>query len=105
MSTTNTITHLVSPRADTALANPKGGKIFPPILTLDELIRQRAIELGDAPLIGYPKTSILDFEEHSARALDRYADAAVEKLQSLGLAPVVSYTTPKCNKALVSSLI
>lgn len=91
MSTTNALTQTISPEATTttALANPRGGHRFEPVLTLDELIRQRAIELGDAPLLGYPKTSILDFEEHSARALDRYSDAAVEKLQALGLAPVV----------------
>ncbi|KAF2963977.1 hypothetical protein GQX73_g9592 [Xylaria multiplex] len=59
-----------------------------PILTLDELIRSRASEMGDSPLIGYPNHSLLDFEEHSARSVDRYVDAAVDKLQQLGLPPV-----------------
>ncbi|KAI0870096.1 hypothetical protein GGS24DRAFT_123597 [Hypoxylon argillaceum] len=59
-----------------------------PIRTLDELIRSRSSEMGDSPLIGYPNHSLLDFEEHSARSIDRYADAAVEKLQQLGLPPV-----------------
>ncbi|KAI1737362.1 hypothetical protein F4680DRAFT_451172 [Xylaria scruposa] len=59
-----------------------------PILTLDELIRSRASEMGDSPLIGYPNHSLLDFEEHSARSIDRYVDAAAEKLQQLGLPPV-----------------
>ncbi|KAI1128311.1 hypothetical protein F5Y10DRAFT_240709 [Nemania abortiva] len=59
-----------------------------PILTLDELIRTRASEMGDSPLIGYPNHSLLDFEEHSTRSVDRYADAAVDKLQQLGLPPV-----------------
>ncbi|KAI1420074.1 hypothetical protein F5Y12DRAFT_788519 [Xylaria sp. FL1777] len=59
-----------------------------PILTLDELIRSRASEMGDSPLIGYPNHSLLDFEEHSARSIDRYADAAADKLQQLGLPPV-----------------
>lgn len=96
MSATNTVTQTISPAASTALAKPTGNNRFAPILTLDELIRQRAIELGNSPLIGYPRTSILDFEEHSARALDRYADAAVEKLQTLGLSPVVSYLPGQC---------
>ncbi|KAJ2979344.1 hypothetical protein NUW58_g7223 [Xylaria curta] len=61
-----------------------------PILTLDELIRRRASEMGDSPLIGYPNHSLLDFEEHSARSVDRYVDAAVDKLQQLGLPPVDS---------------
>jgi hypothetical protein len=60
------------------------------IWTVDELIRRRASELEDAPLIAYPNTGLLGFEEHSARSVDRYADAAAEKLQSLGLTPVVS---------------
>ncbi|KAJ3557841.1 hypothetical protein NPX13_g9845 [Xylaria arbuscula] len=59
-----------------------------PIFTLDELIRRRASEMGEAPLIAYPNHSLLDFEEHSARSVDRYVDAAAEKLQQLGLAPV-----------------
>ncbi|KAI0528045.1 hypothetical protein F5B22DRAFT_16969 [Xylaria bambusicola] len=58
------------------------------IFTLDELIRWRASEMGDSPLIGYPKHSLLDFEEHSARSVDRYVDAAADKLQQLGLPPV-----------------
>ncbi|KAI0531865.1 hypothetical protein GGR58DRAFT_492106 [Xylaria digitata] len=58
------------------------------ILTLDELIRRRASEMGDSPLIGYPNHSLVDFEEHSARSVDRYVDAAVDKLRQLGLPPV-----------------
>ncbi|KAF9870749.1 male sterility protein [Colletotrichum karsti] len=61
-----------------------------PIYTIDELIRRRALELGDTPLIGYPKEGLLDFEEHSARALDQYVDAAVQKLLELGLTSVDS---------------
>ena len=68
-----------------------------PILTLDELIRSRASEMGDSPLIGYPNHSLLDFEEHSARSVDQYANAAVDKLQQLGLPPVVSPT--RCSRS------
>ncbi|KAL0936953.1 nrps-like enzyme [Colletotrichum truncatum] len=59
-----------------------------PIYTIDELIKRRALELGDTPLIGYPKEGLLDFEEHSAAAIDRYVDAAVQKLQDIGLSSV-----------------
>ena len=62
------------------------------IRTIDELIKRRAIELGDATLIGYPKVDVADYEEHSARALDRYTDAAAELLQRKGLHQVVSCT-------------
>jgi hypothetical protein len=60
------------------------------IHTIDELIRCRARELGDATSIGYPKEGVADYEEHSAHAIDRYADAAAEILQLRGLPPVVS---------------
>ncbi|KAI0555422.1 hypothetical protein F4679DRAFT_523715 [Xylaria curta] len=85
MSTTLTIAPEEGASAEVArpLVNPKR-----PILTLDELIRSRASEMGDSPLIGYPNHSLLDFEEHSARSIDRYVDAAAEKLQQLGLPPV-----------------
>lgn len=62
------------------------------LFTLDELIRRRASELGESPLLGCPVASFDDFEEHSARAIDKYADAAVVKLRELGLNPVVRVT-------------
>lgn len=67
-----------------------GLELEKPIYTIDELVKRRALELGDAPLIGYPKEGLLDFEEHGARAIDRYVDAAAQKLQELGLSSVVS---------------
>lgn len=60
------------------------------IYTIDELIRQRASQLQDAPLIGYPKTNCIDYEEHSALAINEYVDAAAEALQRRGLTKVVS---------------
>ena len=57
--------------------------------TVDELIKHRAEELKSFPLISYPRNGLLDFENHSGQALDRYIDAAVVKLRSLGLEPVV----------------
>ncbi|KAH6653363.1 hypothetical protein BKA67DRAFT_518762 [Truncatella angustata] len=56
-----------------------------PILTLDEMIRRRAYELQDSPSLCYPNQGLLDFEVHSARSIDSYADAAAQKLQALGL--------------------
>lgn len=61
------------------------------IHTIDELIRRRAAELGDSPLIGYPKEGVTDYEDHSAFAVNKYADAAAEVLQRRGLKKVVSY--------------
>ncbi|KAF4986560.1 hypothetical protein FGRMN_10788 [Fusarium graminum] len=60
---------------------PSQAKLF----TLDEMIKRRAAELGDTILMGAPESGVDDFKEHSAVAIDRYADAAVAKLQSMGL--------------------
>jgi hypothetical protein len=60
------------------------------IYTIDELIKRRASELRDSPLIGYPKVGVTDYEEHSAFAVNKYADAAAEALQRKGLKKVVS---------------
>lgn len=65
---------------------PSQAKLF----TLDEMIKRRAVELGNTILMGAPETGVDDFKEHSAVDIDRYADAAVARLQSLGLEPVVS---------------
>ncbi|KAL6415833.1 hypothetical protein AUP68_00035 [Ilyonectria robusta] len=60
----------------------------PKLYTIDELVKRRASELGDAPLLGYPAAGVDDFVEHSARAVDKYVDAAVVELRKLGLNPV-----------------
>ncbi|KAH7109872.1 hypothetical protein B0J11DRAFT_234772 [Dendryphion nanum] len=60
------------------------------ISTIDELIKRRAAELKDAPLLGYPQSGFTDYEEHSAQAIDRYVDAAAEVLQRRGLDKVDS---------------
>jgi hypothetical protein len=84
-----TIRHdIASPKPPVAQAYEASAKLF----TVDELIRTRAAELGDSSLIGCPVYGVADFEEHSARSVDKYADAAVVKLRELGLEPVVSVT-------------
>lgn len=62
------------------------------IWTIDELIKRRASELKDAPLLAYPRGGLTDYEEHSAIAIDRYVDAAADALQRRGLQIVVSTT-------------
>ncbi|KAJ5027549.1 hypothetical protein J3E71DRAFT_223889 [Bipolaris maydis] len=57
------------------------------IHTIDELIKRRASELGDSPLLYFPREGLTDYEEHSARAIDGYVDAAVDALQRRGLKP------------------
>ncbi|KAF5024861.1 hypothetical protein F66182_3100 [Fusarium sp. NRRL 66182] len=65
---------------------PSQAKMF----TLDEMIKRRAAELGDAILMGAPESGVDDFREHSAIQIDRYADAAVARFQELGLKSVDS---------------
>lgn len=60
------------------------------IWTIDELIKRRASELKNATLLAYPKEGLTDYEEHSALAIDRYVDAAVDALHQRGLQIVVS---------------
>ncbi|KAG9185968.1 hypothetical protein G6011_02524 [Alternaria panax] len=60
------------------------------IYTIDELIKRRASEFGDLPLLCFPKEGLTDYEEHSAQAIDRYVDAAVDALQRRGLEPADS---------------
>lgn len=63
-----------------------GGEIY----TIDELIKRRASELQDATLLAYPKEGLIDYEEHSAIAVDKYVDAAVQTLLQRGLKPADS---------------
>lgn len=89
MSQTYTETEEV-PTSTRTLLLPTDGEIY----TIDELIRRRAAELKDAPLIGYPNEGVTDYEDHSAVAVDKYADAAAAALQQRGLKKVVS--TKEC---------
>jgi hypothetical protein len=59
------------------------------IHTIDELIKRRASELGDSPLLCFPREGLTDYEDHSAQAIDSYVDAAVDALQRRGLKPAV----------------
>lgn len=57
--------------------------------TIDELLKAQAARPDDPVLVAYPVTDIDDFEEHTAKALDRYTEAAATKYKSLDLKPVV----------------
>ncbi|KAL1621617.1 hypothetical protein SLS56_009153 [Neofusicoccum ribis] len=81
--------------------------------TIDELIKGQAERPDNPVLVAYPVTDIDDFEEHTAKDLDRYTDAAVEKYRSLGLAranpegnsaPVVALLAPSSFEVIVTIL-
>ncbi|KAF2011872.1 acetyl-CoA synthetase-like protein [Aaosphaeria arxii CBS 175.79] len=82
MSQTATITHTET--VPKRLNVTKDYEIY----TIDELIRQRAEELKNAPLIGFPKEGLTDYEEHSASAVDRYVNAAANAFIARGLPKV-----------------
>ena len=58
--------------------------------TIDSLLRSHAAETEQKPLICYPATGVSDFEEHTAAAIDRYTDLAVQHYIENGLQPAVS---------------
>ncbi|KKY18094.1 putative nrps-like enzyme [Diplodia seriata] len=76
MSATATVT--ITPPTATTVSAPS---------TIDELIRAQAARADDPVLVAYPATDVDDFEQYTAKRLNRYADAAAAKYKSLGLAP------------------
>ena len=73
------------------------------LCTIDELIRRRAADLKDSPLIGYPNEGVTDYEDHSALAVNKYADAAAAALQRRGLKKVVSTRNAQAELVLTPS--
>lgn len=64
---------------------------IPPLYTIDDLLRARASEPEEYPVVAYPAstTGVTDYEEYTARDLDRFTNAGIARLRSLGLeAPV-----------------
>ena len=73
----------------------------PPIenfVTIDGLLKSHATKTYQKPLIYYPKEGVSDFEEHTAAAIDKYTDVAVDFYIRNGLEPAVS-----CNNDQVTS--
>ena len=58
-------------------------------LTIDGLLKSHATDSSNPVLIGYPAKGVSDFEEFTAKDLDRFADAAVAKYISRGLPQAV----------------
>lgn len=98
LTTTTTATLAVQPsRAQdiaTRLFNGTLHARYPPVekfMTIDGLLRSHAAEPDAAqrPLICYPNRSANDFEEHTAKDLDRYTDVAARFYMEHGLPPAV----------------
>ena len=58
---------------------------------LDDLIRQRAVDEDQTPLLAYPKSKlgITDYEFFTGRELNRLVDGAAKALIKRGIKPVV----------------
>jgi hypothetical protein len=63
------------------------------IYTFDEVIRERAIDEDQSPLLAYPKSKhgITDYELFDGRQLDRLVDGAAKALIDAGIRPLVSF--------------
>lgn len=59
--------------------------------TLDELIRRRALDTDQTPLIAYPKTrlGVYNYELFTGKHLNRLVDGAAKYLLKSGFPPVV----------------
>jgi hypothetical protein len=62
-------------------------------LTFDQLLRQRAVDSDQTPLIAYPKTrfGVSDYELITAVTLNRFIDGAAKALLESGFPPVVKF--------------
>jgi hypothetical protein len=58
-------------------------------LTLDRLLKSHATDPSDPILLGFPAKGISDYEEFTAKDLDRFTDVAVANFVNHGLAPAV----------------
>lgn len=92
-SMSETVTATAQP--ETLALKPVDHARFPPpeqYHTIDGLLRSHAADTDDKGLICYPAKGVADFEEHTAKDLNRFTNAAVARYVELGLEPAVSLT-------------
>jgi hypothetical protein len=67
------------------------------LFTYDQMIRQRAIDIDQTPLIAYPKSQygVADYEAITGEQLNRFVDGGAKALMKAGLEPVVGMP-PTC---------
>ena len=63
----------------------------PKFYTFDDVIRQRAVDLDQVPLVAYPKTKtgVTDYEHFTGAHLNRLIDGAAKALLNSGIEPIV----------------
>lgn len=57
--------------------------------TVDGILRSHAADPSNPVLFAYPVHGVADFEEYTAKDLDRFVDAAAAKYISFGVLPAV----------------
>lgn len=89
MASLSTTTSYVSSASSTNGNTPSSAK-SDQILILDDLIRQRATDSDQIPLLAFPKSErgITDYEEFTGQHLDRFIDQAAKYYVRCGLEPV-----------------
>ena len=89
MASMSTTTSSISSASSTNGHTPSSAK-FDQVLILDDLIRQRATDSDQVPLLAFPKSErgITDYEEFTGQHLDRFIDQAAKYYVRCGLKPV-----------------
>lgn len=84
---------------------------FGELTVLDDLIRARAADELQVPILAYPRFEhvVDDYEEFTGKELDRFIDQAVKHLMRSGIQPVLApplfFTLVKMIADLVSSVL
>jgi hypothetical protein len=60
------------------------------IFTFDQLLRQRAADVDQTPLLAYPRVGVSDYELITGIMLNDFVDGAAKALIERGFKPVVS---------------
>lgn len=58
-------------------------------MTVDGMLRSHAAETDQKPLVCYPYQGVSDFEDHTAKDIERYTNLAVQFYMRNGLQPAV----------------
>lgn len=63
----------------------------PKIWTLDQLLRQRSVDIDQTPLLAFSKTrqGVTDYEPINGYTLNKFVDGAAEALKEKGFPSVV----------------
>ena len=71
-------------------------KTFGELKVFDDILRHRAEDEEQVPILGYPRNDDLsDYEKFTGKQLDKFVDAAVKHYIKIGLKPVRQKVHPE----------